>query len=109
MGNKESSVGIMSFSDGINLSKFPIVVGVKEVFLLYYMYRIPMTMVHKPVSTKRANISFGDIVNGQFSSMFPRTFLNISIDMVGDFNILAFSVLISSVVNVVKFVLCHIR
>ena len=39
-----------------------------------------------------------------FLSMFPRTFLNISIDMVGDFNILAFNVLISSFVNVAKFV-----
>ena len=32
-----------------------------------------------------------------------------SIDIVGNYNILAFSVLISSVVNVAKFVLCHIR
>ena len=64
MGNKESSVGILSFSDGINLSKFPIVEEVKEVFLLYHMKRIPMTMVHIPVSTNRANISFGDIKNG---------------------------------------------
>ena len=36
--------------------------------------------------------------------MFPRTLLNMSIDMVGNFNILVFSVLISSVVNVAKFV-----
>ena len=36
-------------------------------------------------------------------------FLNISINMVGNFNILVFSVLISLVVNVAKFVLCHIR
>ena len=43
---------------------FPIVEVVKEVFLLYHMKRIPMTMVHKPVSTNRANISFGDIKNG---------------------------------------------
>ena len=64
MGNKESNVGILSFSDGINLSKFPIVEEVKEVFLLYYMKRIPMTMVHTPVSTSRANMSFGDIENG---------------------------------------------
>ena len=58
MGNKEFNVGIFSFSDGINLSMFPIVEVVKEVFLLYHMKRIPMTMVHKPVSTNRANISF---------------------------------------------------
>ena len=36
-------------------------------------------------------------------------FLSISIDIVGNFHILAFSVLISSVVNVAKFILCHIR
>ena len=64
MGNKESNVEIFSFNDGINLSKFPIVEVVKEVFLLYHMKRIPMTMVHIPVSTSRANISFGDIENG---------------------------------------------
>ena len=81
----------------------------KEVFLLYQMKRIPMIMVHKPVSTKRANISFGDIVKGYFSSMFPSTFLNIPIGIVGNFNILAFSVLISSGVRVEKLVLCHIR
>ena len=34
---------------------------------------------------------------------------DIPIDIVGDFNILAFSVLISLVINVAKFVLCHIR
>ena len=64
MGNKESNVGIFSFSDGINLSMFPIVEVVKEVFLLCHMKRIPMTMVHIPVSTNRANINFGDIENG---------------------------------------------
>ena len=64
MGNKVSSVGIFSFNDGINLSKFPIVEEVKEVFLLYHIKRIPMTMVHTPVNINRANISFGDIENG---------------------------------------------
>ena len=64
MGNKESRVGIFFFNDGINLSKFPIVEEVKEVFLLYHMKRISMTMVHTPVSTNRANMSFGDIENG---------------------------------------------
>ena len=63
MGNKESNAGIFSFNDGINLSKFPIVEEVKEVFLLYHMKRIPMAMVHIPLSTNRANISFGDIKN----------------------------------------------
>ena len=109
MGNKESKVGIFSFNDGINLSMFPIVEEVKEVFLLYQMKRMPMITVHRPVVTKRANISFGDKVKGYFSSMFPRTFLNMSIDMVGNFNILAFSDLISSGVRVAKLVLCHIR
>ena len=109
MGNKESKVGIFSFNDGINLSRFPIVEEVKEVFLLYQMKRIPIIMVHKPVSTKRANISFGDIVKGYFLSMFPSTFLNIPIGIVGNFNILAFSVLISSGVRVAKLFLCHIR
>ena len=64
MGNKESKVGIFSFNDGINLSRFPIVEVVKEVFLLYQIKRTPMTMVHKPVSTSRASISFDDIENG---------------------------------------------
>ena len=64
MGNKESSVGIFSFKDGINLSKFPIVEEVKEVFLLYHIKRIPMTTVHAPVSTNRADVSFGDNENG---------------------------------------------
>ena len=73
------------------------------------MKRIPMIKVHKPVNTRRAHISFGDIVNGYFSSMFPMTFLNISIGIVGNFNILAFSVLILSGVRVAKLVLCHIR
>ena len=64
MDNKESNVGIFSFSDGINLSMFPIVEVMKEVFLLYHMKRIPITMVHIPVSTNRAKMSFGDIENG---------------------------------------------
>ena len=34
-----------------------------------------MTMVHTPVSTNRANMSFGDNENGKFSSIFPRAFL----------------------------------
>ena len=109
MGNKECKVGIFSFNDGIDFSKFPIVEEVKEVFLLYQMKRMPMTKAHKPTATKRANINFGDNVKGYFLSMFPRTFLNTSIGMVGNFNILAFSNLISSGVRVAKSVLCHIR
>ena len=37
---------------------------VKEVFLLYHMKRIPMAMLHTPVSTNRAYMSFGDNENG---------------------------------------------
>ena len=73
------------------------------------MKRMPMTKVPKPTATKRANINFGDNVKGYFSSMFPRTLLNIYIGIVGNFNILAFSDLISSGVRVAKSVLCHIR
>ena len=64
MGNKESSIRFSLFNDGINLSMFPMAEEVKEVFLLYHVKRIPMTMVHTPVSTNRANMSFGDIENG---------------------------------------------
>ena len=55
MGKKESKEGIFSFNDGIRLSRFPIVEEVREVFLLYQMKRMPMIIVHKPVSIKRAN------------------------------------------------------
>ena len=64
MGSKESSIGIFSFKKSISLSKFPIVEEVKEVFLLYHMKRIPMAIVHMPVSINRANMSFGDNENG---------------------------------------------
>ena len=73
------------------------------------MKRMPMIKVHKPMVTKRASINFGDNVKGYYLSMFPRTFLNISIGIVGNFNILAFSDLISAGVRVAKLVLCHIR
>ena len=109
MGNKESEVGIFSFSDGISFNMFPIVEEVREVFLLYQMKRMPMIRVHKPVVTKSAKISFGDNEKGYFLSMFLRTFLNMSISIVGNFNILAFSDLISSGVRVAKPVLCHMR
>ena len=65
-------------------------------------------MMHKPISISSASISFGDSENGYFSSMFPRVSLNKSIGVVGNFNILAFSVLISLAVGVAKLVLCHI-
>ena len=64
MGSKEFSIGIFSFKEGISFIKFPIVEEVKEVFFLYHMKRIPMAMVHTPVSTNIANMSFGDNENG---------------------------------------------
>ena len=63
MGSKEFSVGIFLFKEGISLIKFPILEEVKDVFLLYHMKRIHMAMVHMPVSTNRANVSFGDNEN----------------------------------------------
>ena len=64
MGSKEFSVGTFSFKESINLIKFSSLEEVKEVFLLYYMKRIPIALVHTPVSTSRANMSFGDNENG---------------------------------------------
>ena len=64
MGNKEFSVGIFSFKEGISLIKFPIIEEVKEFFLLYHMKRIPMATVQTPVSTSRANMSSGDNEKG---------------------------------------------
>ena len=63
MGSKEFSVGIFSFKEEISLIKFPIVEEVKEVFLLYHTKRIPMAIVHMPVSTNRANMGFIDNEN----------------------------------------------
>ena len=37
MGNKEFSVGVFSFKEGISLTKFPTVEVVREAFLLYHM------------------------------------------------------------------------
>ena len=59
MGNKEFNVGTLSFNDGISFIMFPILEEVKEVFLLYHIKGIPITMVHMPISTKRANMSLG--------------------------------------------------
>ena len=63
-GQQRNQCRDFSFKDGINLSKFPIVEEVKEVFLLYRMKRITMTMAHTPVSTNRDNMSFGDNEKG---------------------------------------------
>ena len=37
MGNKEFSVGTLSFKEGTSLTKLPTVEDVREVFLLYHM------------------------------------------------------------------------
>ena len=37
MGNKEFSVGVFSFKEGITLTKFPTMDVVREAFLLYHM------------------------------------------------------------------------
>ena len=63
MGSKEFNVGTFSFNEGINLIKFSILEEVKEVFLLYHMKIISMAMVHTPVGTNRANMSFGNNEN----------------------------------------------
>ena len=57
-------IGILSFNEGISLIKFPIMEEVQDVFLLYHMKIMPMAIVHTPVSTNRANMSFGDNENG---------------------------------------------
>ena len=90
-------MGVFSFKEGINFTKFPIVEVVREAFLLYHMNMIPMATTHMPTVINEAKISLGDNENGYFSSIFPRTLSNISIDIVGSFNTLAFSVSISFV------------
>ena len=44
MGNKEFNVGVFSFKEGINFTKFPIMEVVREVFLLYHMNMIPIVV-----------------------------------------------------------------
>ena len=46
MGNKEFSMGVFSFKEGINFTKFPTMEGVREAFLLYHMNMIPMVTRH---------------------------------------------------------------
>ena len=64
MGNKEFSVGVFSFKEGTSLIKFPTVEDVREVFLLYHMNMIPMTITHMPTHTNKAKMSLGDNENG---------------------------------------------
>ena len=48
MGNKEFSVGTLSFKEGTSLIKFPTVEDVREAFLLYHMNIIPRAITHTP-------------------------------------------------------------
>ena len=109
MGNKDFSVGIFSFKEGTNLIKFPTVEDVREVFLLYHLNIIPMVITHMPTDINKAKMSFGDNENGYSPSIFSRMLSNTSIDMVGNFNILAFSVSISLFISLAKSDLYHTR
>ena len=64
MGNKEFSVGVFSIKEGTNLIRFPTVEVVREVFFLYHMNIIPITIPHIPTNNHKASISFGDKENG---------------------------------------------
>ena len=64
MGNKQFSMGVFSIKEGTNLIRFPTVEEVREVFFLYHMNIIPITIIHIPTSINNANISFGDKENG---------------------------------------------
>ena len=96
MGNKEFSVSVFSIKEGTSLTRFPTMEEVREVFLLYHMNMIPKTIKHKPIATNKGKMSLGGNENGYFSSMFSRTLSNMSMDMVGNFNTLAFNDSISS-------------
>ena len=106
---EEFSVGIFSFKEGTNFIRFPTVEDVREVFLLYHIKIIPMAITHMPVIINKARISLGDNENGYSSSIFSRTLSNSSIDIVGNFNILAFNVSISLVISLAKSDLYHMR
>ena len=75
MGNKEFSVGTLSFREGTSLTKFPTVEDVREAFLLYHMTITPRAITHTPTDTNKAKISVGDSENGYFLSIFSRTLL----------------------------------
>ena len=63
-GNKEFSMGTLSFKEVTSLVKFPAVEDVREAFLLYYMNIIPMAITHTPTDTNKAKISVGDKERG---------------------------------------------
>ena len=64
MGNKEFSVGTLSFKEGTSLIKLPTVEDVREVFLLYHMNITPRAITYMPIDTDKAKISVGDNENG---------------------------------------------
>ena len=64
MGSKDFSVGIFSFKQGTSFIKFPTLEDVREVFLLYHMKIISMTITHMPVTINKARMSLGDNENG---------------------------------------------
>ena len=66
MGNKEFSVGTLSFKEGTSLVKFPTVEDVREAFLLYHMNIIPRAITHTPTVTNKAKISGGVTKEGSF-------------------------------------------
>ena len=66
MGNKEFSVGTLSFKEGTSLTEFPIVEVVREAFLLYHMNIIPRAITHTPTDINKDKISVGDNKRGSF-------------------------------------------
>ena len=64
MGNKEFSVGTLSFKEGTSLIQFPTVEDLRESFLLYHMNIIPRAITHTPMNTNKAKISMGDNERG---------------------------------------------
>ena len=64
MGNKEVSVGTLSFKEGMSLTKFPTVEDVREAFLLYHMNITPRAITHTPTVTNKAKISVVDSEKG---------------------------------------------
>ena len=60
MGNKEFSVGVFSIKEGSYLIRSPTIEEMREAFFLYHINIIPITIIHIPTNTNKANISFGD-------------------------------------------------
>ena len=59
MGNKESTLGISSFNDGIRFSKLSTMEVVWEVFFLYHMNRMHTIRVPIPTVIRRDNTNIG--------------------------------------------------